>query len=113
MERRLLNCLGKFDVQLIHQGLDVKWDDETNKWISKMADPLSSILLIEQPRPWSYKDDDLVISTLSKVLGKKVAWISSFQDGWMGFDNRHASITGFLLGSKLKRQYFPLLSSLS
>lgn len=107
MLNRFLNALGKFDASQIGQcSTSVKWDDETNKWIispSAKIDPLSSILLIEQPRPWANKNDDMAISTLSKTLGKKVSWIESFQDAWMGLDNRHTSITGFLFGAELNR----------
>lgn len=113
MLQRFLNGLDKFDVSQISKSQDLfaKWDDFSNKWslLSNQIDPLSSILLVEQPRPCSLKNDDIAISTLSKVLERKVSWIQSFQDGWMGFDNRHTSITGFLLGAELNRKY-PSLS---
>jgi len=109
MQLRFLNSLSKFDISQISQGLFVRWDDIHNKWVlpSSQIDPLSSILMVEQPIPYLRKNDDVVISTLSKVLDRKVSWIQSFQDGWVGIDNRHTSITGYLLGSELKKKYFP------
>lgn len=75
------------------------------KWVNEFEiDPLSALLLIEQPERIKNEDSE-IIASLSSALNRRPAWIHSFQCGWTNQNNKSGSISGFLLGSKLRKKF--------
>jgi hypothetical protein len=68
-------------------------------------DPLTCVLLIENPERNVAYDDNESVSTVVKLLAKSAGWVRSFQHGYYGKANQFTSITGYLLGRKLRLKY--------
>lgn len=82
------------------------WSHEEIHWkCSKITDPFSLVLLIKRPERNNNADDNEVVSSLSVYLKRSPVWIKSFQHAWCGENNKSGSITGYLLGDKLRRKY--------
>lgn len=81
---------------------------ENNAWhlTSPKVPPLSLLIIDKNPERCLTLDDDFIIGTISQILDKPPWLILSFQDGWFGRSNRSASISGFLLGEKLRKRYW-------
>ena len=69
------------------------------------AEPLSLLLIQKNPERVSSGDDDILIATLSKFLQKPTWYFRSFQCAWQGKTNSSMSISGFLLGEKLRKKF--------
>lgn len=92
--------------------LNVFWDTEKSCWDCKdIIDPLSLLIITERPeRERRGNDDNEVVATLGKCIGRRPEWVHSFQCGWFGETNQTGSISGYLLGNKLRRKYLKLSS---
>jgi hypothetical protein len=91
-------------------GINAFWSIKEGNWdCAEMVDALSCVLLHYQPE--RIKDGEAtrvdieIIDTLCVFLNRRHGWISSFQNGWYGEGNT-SSITGWLLGDKLRRMYW-------
>ncbi len=81
------------------------WVSEENAWMySGEIDPLSAVLLVEQLEPYRKGDDDLAVATLSNLFSRYAGWIRSFQIGILGQANSGSSISGYLMGVKIKKE---------
>jgi hypothetical protein len=82
------------------------WDPDRKEWDAQDAfDPLTCLLLCDQPERCKKEDDNQIIATLSVHLQRRPAWVRSFLDGWFGPNNQHGSISGYVLGERLRRKY--------
>lgn len=84
----------------------VFWDN--NNWFlsSREADPISLVIFEKNPERCKVGDDDYIIATISKILDKPAWWVRSFQHGWYDRPNNSMSISGYLLGRKLRKKHF-------
>jgi hypothetical protein len=90
----------------VEDGLYVAWDTTCQEWYALGAlDPLTCVLLFKQPERHTKEDDNQVIATLSVHLERRPAWLRSFCDGWFGNKNQHGSISGYVLGHRLRLKY--------
>lgn len=80
-------------------------------WESALSsiDPLSAVLVFNQPEKRSKEDDNEAIATLSYFLNKSPGWLRSFQCGWFNKSNSSSSITGFLIGRTLRNEYMAIV----
>lgn len=81
------------------------WDN--NIWFLEVeaVDAIDLLIFKKDPECNKESDDDYIVSTAAKVLGKPAWWVHSFQYGWYGQSNKSMSIGGYLLGDKLRRKY--------
>lgn len=89
-------------------GLNAYWNGRDGAWDCGEADPLSLLLICENAEREDVKDkkmDNETLVSLACLLSRSRAWIQSFQDGWYGRSNSNTSITGYLLGRKLRLKY--------
>lgn len=88
-------------------GLNAYWDGRESCWDGPTTiDPLSLLLIAERSERESvHRDDNEVVHTLAAILNRPAKWVYSFQDGWYGRSNTNTSITGYLLGRKLRLKY--------
>ncbi len=81
------------------------WLGEENKWMfDGEVDPLSAVLLVEQKEPYREGDDDIAVGTLANMFGRKPNWVKSFQLGLTNKTNSGTSISGFLMGVRIKQK---------
>lgn len=105
IESIIIGCLTE-NLSFKNEEFIAFWNIALCKWQSNSnPDALSCVLIKLNPEPNRNGDDDIVVATLSKLFGISAGWIRSFQDGWRGISNRHTSITGYLLGRKLRLRY--------
>lgn len=81
------------------------WDN--NIWFIEVeaVDAINILIFKKDPKCYKEGNDDYIVSTAAKVLDKPAWWVCSFQDGWYGQSNKSMSISGYLLGDKLRRKY--------
>jgi hypothetical protein len=82
------------------------WHGEENCWtfVTGNTDPLSCVLLIEQPEPYRKGDDELAIATLAHILDRSAGWVKSFQIAMSNKANSGTSISGFIMGQRIKKE---------
>lgn len=88
-------------------GFNAYWSHDDNSWesINDTVDPLSLLLFMGKPIPYTEGDDCIATATVADYIGKSTGWLRSFQDGWYGRDNKSTSITGYLIGRKFRLEY--------
>ena len=81
------------------------WDN--NIWFLEFAkaDPFAILIFDQNPECCRNSDDDVIVATAAKMLDQSTWWVRSFLDGWNGCLNNSMSITGYLLGDKLRKKY--------
>lgn len=97
--------------QLVTGKTNVTWSSKENKWMSenRTCSCLSALLLIGQKIPDVVlsRSDDLVISTLATLIDRPAKWIESFIDAYNGQSNSHTSISGYVMGSNIRKHFPP------
>ncbi len=92
---------------IVSDPLNVTWN--INKWESndKLCCPLSSLLITHNiiPDVRLIKSDDLKCSTIAIFLNKNESWINSFICAIQGKQNEGTSISGYILGLKIKKLF--------
>lgn len=124
IEKRLCECLDNlldeipmvwklsFERSKQEASLNAFWNLEESCWdCADIIDPLSLLIVTESPeRERRSNGDSEVIATLGQCIDRRQAWVHSFQCGWYGEKNQSGSISGYLLGNKLRRKYLKLSS---
>lgn len=112
-DNEIINLISSCVNKAIDQGysiiseFNVKWDIDEWKSIGKYCCPLSVVLLINQAIPdfRLSRGDDLAYSTLSNVFDRRESWIKSFMCAINGESNISDSISGYIMGLKIKKEF--------
>jgi hypothetical protein len=82
-------------------------EHKENRWelSNKQADPISILLVHKNAERYTKGDDDIILASLSRSLSIPIAFLKSFICGWNGENNSGTSISGHLLGDKLRKKY--------
>ena len=86
--------------------LAIFWSGPHNAWKcldSNQLDPLSWVLYCMQPEPFREGDDDLAVATLGNLFNRKPSWVKAFHIALSSKTNSGTSISGFLMGVKVKK----------
>lgn len=97
-----LNVIVDLNATINNDGFSVHWNDVTRWTLNDKGDPLGLLVFHEAPIPNTTLDDNVMVSTAATLLGKSIGWVRSFQDGIHGFKNKNTSISGYLLGYKIR-----------
>lgn len=82
------------------------WISRENAWRSSLqADALSCVLVANQIEPAGKGYDNIAIATIAKYFDRRLIWVDSFQFAWQGFPNHGNSISGYLMGRKIRSLY--------
>jgi hypothetical protein len=82
------------------------WLGRENAWRSPLrADALSCVLIANQIEPAGKGYDNIAIATVAKYFDRRLIWVDSFQFAWQGYPNHGMSISGYLMGRKLRSLY--------
>lgn len=97
--------------KIIDGKMTVSWNYQENKWVTTIQSctVMEAVLLIGQRIPDLVlsKSDDLVISTLSSLVDRPAKWLESFIDAYNGQANSHTSISGYVMGSNIRKHFPP------
>lgn len=97
--------------KLVDGKLTISWDYQKNRWVTPglYCSVLEAVLLIGQRIPDLTLDrsDDVIISTLAGLVDRPAKWIESFVDAYNGQSNSHTSISGYVMGSNIRKHFPP------